>query len=343
MENIVIKKDLEIFVNSFCFEEEIKNKTFLITGSTGLIGSTLIKCLLEVDKVKKLGIKIVSIARSKNKAYSIFGNSPIIWYYQDMMDPLVLDSCLNVDYVIQCASSTSSRFYVEHPVETINTAFLGTNNLLRYSVENKVKGFVYLSSLESYGTIMDKEEIIETDMGYINPLDVRSGYSLGKRMVECLCHSYAKEYGLNVTIARLTQTFGAGVSLEDNRVFAQFSKSIIKNEPIIMHTTGESSKPYCYTVDAVRAILYMLFKGESGQAYNVANSDSYISIHDLAVFLCNDFNKNCNVIVELKDNMGYAPITKLNLNTEKLKSLGWKPLYSLHDMFSQLIDYYKTF
>lgn len=247
-----------------------------------------------------------------------------------------------VDYIVHCANSTSSKFYVEKPVENINTAYIGTNNILRFAKDNQVKSVVYLSSLESYGTIYNDQEINEDIMGYLTPTDVRSSYSLGKRATECLCHCYAKEYGVPVKIARLTQTFGAGVSLEDNRVFAQFAKSIILGEDIVLHTKGESSKPYCYTIDAINALLYLLLEGKDGEAYNVANSDTYISIFCMAQFLVENYNPRCKTVIELNDNMGYAPVTHLNLNTDKLKSLGWKPHYGLKEMYSQLINYYKS-
>lgn len=340
-ENITVEEDLQFFVDHNPFEEELKGKTFLITGSTGLIGSIFIKCMLALNTKKNARINIIALARNPQKVKSVFGNVSVKWIYQDIADPL---SFFNerVDYIVHCANSTSSKFYVEHPVENINAAYIGTNNILEYARTHLVKSVVYLSSLESYGTIHNDVEITEDMGGFISPTDVRSSYSLGKRAVECLCHCYAKEYGVPVKIARLTQTFGAGISLDDSRVFAQFAKSIIQGEDIELHTNGVSAKPYCYIIDAVCAILYLLFKGVDGEAYNVANADTYISIYDMAQFLIDNFNPTCNLVVDIKDNMGYAPVTRLNLNTDKLKALGWKPHYDLKNMYINLIKYYKT-
>lgn len=341
MDNIVVKNDISFFVEHVPFLDRIRNRSFLVTGATGLIGSTLIKCLLATNEKYDANIKIVAMARNQEKAKTIFGESPVQLIYQDMSQPL-FGLGFTIDYIVHCANSTSSKFYVEHPVENINTAYLGTNNVLRFAKDNNVKSVVYLSSLECYGTVDDDKEITEDMMGYITPTDVRSSYSLGKRATECLCHCYAKEYGVPVKMARLTQTFGAGVSLEDNRVFAQFAKSIIKGEDIILHTNGESAKPYCYTIDCICAILYLLMAGENGEAYNVANSETYISIYDMAKFLVDNFNPKCKAKIELNDNMGYAPVTHLNLKTEKLQNLGWTPYYGLKEMYGQLINYYKT-
>lgn len=341
MENSIVKRDIDFFVEHVPFLDQLRNRSILVTGATGLIGSTLIKCLLGMNEKYDANIRIVAMARNQEKAKSIFGDTTISWIFQDMTQPL-FSVGYTIDYIVHCANSTSSKFYVEKPVENINTAYIGTNNILKFAKDNQVKSLVYLSSLESYGTIDNDQEVSEDMMGYINPIDVRSSYSLGKRATECLCHCYAKEFGVPVKMARLTQTFGAGVSLEDNRVFAQFAKSIIRGDDIILHTKGESAKPYCYTIDCVCAILYLLLKGADGEAYNVANSDTYISIYDMATFMSSKFNPNCKVVVELHDDMGYAPVTHLNLNTDKLKALGWTPYYNLERMYSQLIDYYKT-
>lgn len=340
-ENPIIKKDLDFFIAHIPFLKELYGKCILVTGATGLIGSTIVKCMLALNEKSGANIHIVGMARNPQKVKSIFDGAHITWIFQDVKDMLSFPD-ITIDYIIHCANSTSSKFYVECPVENINTAYLGTNNLLEYAMAHPVQSMVYLSSLECYGTIRNNDEITEDVMGYITPTDVRSSYSLGKRAVECLCHCYAKEYGVPVKMARLTQTFGAGVSLEDNRVFAQFAKSIINGNDIILHTKGESAKPYCYTIDAVLAIFYILLKGSDGEAYNVANSETYISVQDLAQFLASTFSTTSNVLIEQKEGMGYAPITQLNLNTDKLKALGWKPYYGLKDMFSSLINYYQT-
>lgn len=343
IENPIVQQDIDFFIEHFPFAEHIKEKTFLVTGATGLIGSILIKCLLRLNQETNLGIKIVAVARNKQKVHDLFGDCEIQWIWQDMTEPLDLSS-FDIHYIIHCASPTSSQFYVNSPVETINTAFIGTRQLLEYAaLHPSMQGMVYLSSLESYGTIYDDTVLVTEEVsGYINPIDVRSSYSLGKRMVECLCHAYASEYHVPVVMARLTQVFGAGVSTHDTRVFAQFAKSIINGKDIVMHTKGESAKPYCYTIDAINALFYLLLKGESGKVYNVATPNTYISICDLAHLLVEKFNNSCRVVIEAKDNMGYAPVTKLNLSTEKLETLGWKPFFRLEEMFGRLINYYKS-
>lgn len=197
---------------------------------------------------------------------------------------------------------------------------------------------MYLSSLEVYGEIYDDSKpVCEDSQGYLDVMAVRSSYPMAKRAAENLCCLYAAEYGVPVMVARLTQTTGAGIALDDNRVIAQFARLATYGNDIVLHTTGESARPYCYTTDAVSAILYILFKGKKGNVYNVANDNTYISARDMAEFVRVNFNPSIKVRVELKNDMGYAPVTKLNLSTEKLKGLGWLPRYGLYEIFDRLI------
>lgn len=340
--NPIVNIDISTFVEHFPFSNELRNSTILITGATGLIGSTLVRCILGLNQQKNTNINVIGLVRSINKAKTLIEDDSVVWISYDLTNPIDLER-IKVDYIFHCACPTSSRFYVEYPVELIKTSVQGSISILDFAKQVRVKGLVYLSSCEVYGSILDdSKELTEDCSGYIDPTDVRSGYPMAKRLVETLCHSYSKEYNVPVTIARLTQTFGAGVSLDDNRVFAQFAKSVIFGKDIELHTAGESSKPYCYTLDAVIALFYLLLKGKHGEAYNIANEQTYISIKHLAKYIAKNFSKDLKVIFVEKNNMGYAPETKLRMSTKKLEALGWKPLFSLDDMLKKLIDYYKT-
>ena len=331
--NNLLKEDVEEFSSAFPLKENLEGAKFLITGATGLIGSTLVRCLLGL----KQNLIITCPVRNIGKANNLFGREDNLGFVEcDLVDYLNrLDG--DFDYIIHCASPTAGTYMKEHPVETFELAIESTRSLLNFAVKSKVKSIVYVSSLEYYGQITTDRIITEKEQGFIDPLSSRSSYPLGKRAAEYLCSSYAQEYGVNVKIARLTQTFGIGVSSNDNRVFAQFARSVIQGADIVMHTTGESAKPYCYTTDCVSAMLYILLKGENGEAYNVANPNTYISIRDMANFLQSQFNPKIQVRIELHPEMGYAPVTKLRLSADKLMSLGWLPRYNLRDMFDKLI------
>ena len=191
----------------------------------------------------------------------------------------------------------------------------------------------------AYGQIFDDEMPLTEEMqGYVDPLNVRSSYSMGKRMCECMCVSAYKEYGVPVKIARLAQTFGAGIAASDNRVFAQFAKSVIVGKDIILHTDGKLKRQYLYLTDAISGILYVLLKGRNGEAYNVANDETYISIKEMAEMICREFRPQLKVKhVEECEDRGYAPVTKTRMTSAKLEKLGWKPRLSLRDMYDRLI------
>jgi nucleoside-diphosphate-sugar epimerase len=165
---------------------------------------------------------------------------------------------------------------------------------------------------------------------------------MAKRAVENLCCLYAAEYGVPAKVARLTQTTGAGISRDDNRVIAQFARLVAQGQDIVLHTTGESARPYCYLMDCISAILFILLKGNPGESYNVANEETYISARGMAEYLKQHFNPSIQIRVELNGSMGYAPATKQRLSAQKLRNLGWEPEYPLHRIFERLIAYLKS-
>lgn len=330
------QEDIQKFVRTFALADELANVSFLITGATGLIGASLIRCLLALDK----GIRIIAPVRNMEKARAMFEDlfQRVEWKEGDLSS-YDYDQVGEVDYVVHCAAPTSSKFFIDCPVETIRVIYESTASLLSYAHRQNVKGFVYLSSLEVYGSGLPDTKITEDMQGYWDLMNIRSSYPVAKRAIENLCCAYASEYGVPVKVARLTQTTGAGIAKDDNRVIAQFAKLAAKGEDIVLHTTGDSARPYCYTTDCVSALLYILLKGKKGEAYNVANDSTYISARGMAEFLRDNFNPAIDVRVELNDNMGYAPVSKLDLSTEKLRTLGWQPQYDLKQLFERLIAY----
>ena len=334
--NQIQQEDIREFAQSFILQDNLSGSRFLITGATGLIGSALVHCLLALNR----GIEVTCPVRSIEKAKAMYENEfeKIHFVECDLLAYLNGLSADNVfQYIVHCASPTAGKYMTEHPVETYLLAIDTTKAILDYARKANLHGIVYVSSLEYYGQNNNDDIITEDKLGYVDGTDPRSSYPLGKRAAEYLCAAYAKEYGVNAMIARLTQTFGAGVAPDDIRVFAQFARSIIAGTDIVLHTKGESAKPYCYTTDCISAILYILLKGEAGEAYNVANDVTYITIRDMAEFLRDHFNPKINVIVESHPEMGYAPVTKLHLSSAKLQALGWRARFGLKEMFCRLM------
>ena len=292
MENIILEQDIIELINNCNLYEKFEDQTILVTGATGLIGSLIVKGFLAYVKKSKKKIKIIAVVRDRKKAINVFRD-----YLSDFIDIIELDIVNEkihfeekVDYIFHCASRTASRDFVEEPVETIETAIYGTNNVLKFANKKQIKAIVYLSSLEVYGIPQLGNEMScldEKQYKYLDPMEVRSSYSEGKRMVENLCVSYSVEYKIPVKIARLTQTFGAGINYNDTRVFAEFARCAVEGKDIVLHTKGETVRNYCYTIDAIRALLYIALYGKDREAYNVANEDTAISIYELAKRMSN--------------------------------------------------------
>ena len=322
--------------------EKLQDAVIFVTGGTGLIGSTLIKGIMSYNRCYDANIKVLVLARNIKKVESIFGK-----FLQDKCFKVIIGDVNHlpqinesVDYIIHGASITASSDFVQQPVDTILTAVGGTNNILKLAREKKIKGMVYMSSMEVYGTPIDGMPLSEDDMGYLNPLAVRSSYSESKQMAENLCVAYYSQYEVPIRIARLTQTFGPGVTKNDNRVFAEFARCAKTGEDIVLQTKGETERMYLYTGDAVIALLTILCRGKNGEAYNVANESTYCSIKEMAELVAENFSAGkSKVVINIPDtpNQSYNPPCHINLDCSKIKQMGWEASKDMKEMFARMI------
>lgn len=345
MEKSMEEMDLEYIANSDLEWSKYKNKTIFVTGATGLIGSLLVKAFAYYNCLHQGNIKIIGLIRNEEKAKRIYGK----WYNNYGIHLMIGDIeqipviAGDIDYIFHTVSITASKMMVQHPVLTIQTSYMGTKNVLDLAVDKKIEGMVYVSSMEVYGIPDEKKEYItEKDLGYIELENVRSSYSEGKRICECLCNAYVAEFGLTVKSARLAQTFGAGVLQEDNRVYAQFARSAMKKENLVLRTDGSSEGNYCYTRDVIRALLLLGYSGKVGEAYNVVNEKSHMTIREMAELVANDVsNGEIKVEFDIPDeakSLGYAPKVKMHLSSEKLNKLGWKAEVDMKEAYLRMMN-----
>lgn len=331
MENT--QKDINEIVSEVDLFSGLKNSDVLVTGATGLIGSMLLKAIFYAGKKYDLGINLVGQARNISKAKSIFAGEFDGIKFVDSIDG-------EYDYIVHTISPTKSKYFINNPVETIQASVELTIRALEVA-RNSQANMVYLSSMEQYGIPYERGQIMTEDkIGIINHLEVRSSYPESKRICECLCASYASEYKVNVKIARLAQTFGTGVSLDDNRMPMQFARAVVENKDIVLHTDGNSVSNFVYITDAITGILTIMQKGEAGQAYNVCNDNETRRVLEIAELVCRYVaNDKICVKIEKHDNMGYAPDVEMYLNSEKLKGLGWNPRVPMVEAYRRLAIY----
>lgn len=342
MKNVLVEDFKQLAERNIPWEE-LRGKTFLITGATGLIGSLLVRFLLYANETIGLNAKVYAVVRNPEKADKIFADNKtnaLSYVVADLEKDEV--TCTGTcDYIIHAAAVTASKIMVSDPVRTIRTAIDGTEKMLQFAVEKKVSAFVYISSMEIYGQPKTEGKTTEKDLGYVDIESVRSCYPEGKRMCECLCTAYASQYDVNVISARLAQTFGAGILPTENRVFAQFARSAMKGQNIVLHTTGESEGNYVYTTDAIAAILILLVKGKAGEAYNIANEESHITIRNMAQLVADEIaDGKIQVVIDIPENsaaLGYAPSVKMQLDASKMCELGWNPEVGLADAYKRMI------
>jgi UDP-glucuronate decarboxylase len=323
--------------------DKFKGQSVLVTGGTGLIGSTLIKALCYASTVKGLQVKIFALVRNLEKAERMLGHeNESLHFIKGSVENLPAIN-VPVDYIIHGASPTASLFFVQHPVETIQIAVKGTSNLLELAREKAIKSFVYLSSMEVYGAPQADTLIPESQGCTLDSMAVRSCYPIAKRLCENLCASYAQEYHVPAKVIRLAQTFGPGVLKDDKRVFAEFARDAMEGKDIELQTAGTSKREYLYTADAVSAILTVLLNGAEGQVYNAGNPGTYCSIVEMAQMIVQKIAQNkiqvqMPPITEGKDNNSkFSPAHHLHLDVSKLKELRWEPTRGLKEMYERMI------
>ena len=345
-ENQFVVEDLKnVAADKVVSWDKLNNKSVLVTGATGLIGSLLVKALLYSADNNGADITIGAFIRNKDKADKVLGNLKkdhpnLVYEIGDLSDGLNLSR--RYDYIIHAASATGSKDFIEKPVETILTTVESTKNFLKYAKENSIDSMVYISSMEVYGEI-PHETVKEEDFGLLNWMNLRSSYPQSKRLAETLCLSYCSEYGVPVKIVRPTLTFGPGVSKEDNRVFAQFARAVINRTDITLLTKGGTKRDYLYTADAVKGILTILLLGKNGEAYNLSNQDSYCTILEMAQMCCGLANNEISVKFDLDPEKSkcYPKEQKIQLDNSKYRALNNSSKTSIKDIYIKLISYLK--
>ena len=309
-----------------------RNSSILITGANGLIASDLVDTLMYFNKEYAINNRIIALCRNKERAqkrFTSFLDCPL--FELEIQDIREFRMEQYVDYIVHAASNAHPRAYAMRPIETMQTNLLGTMRILNYASSEQCKKVVYVSTSEIYGEVPDgMDRFQETEFGCINTLNPRSCYSESKRCAETLCACYVKERGVDISVVRPGYVYGRQITEENSRADAQFLRRVLAKENIIMKSKGEQKRSYCYVMDAVTALLYVMVRGKTGEAYNIANSNSEATIKQFAETMA----QSGDVCVEFdlpseEERSGYSVIKNSLLDDGKLKKLGWKASYDL--------------
>ena len=343
----IIEEDLVNIYHTDIPWSRFFNKTILISGASGFLPAYLVESLLYINKKNpSANIKVIALVRNEANARNRFSHyltsKDLILLVQDVCEEIRLTT--KIDFIIHAASQASPKYYGKDPVGTINANVIGTTNLLKLAKLNNVEGFLYFSSSEVYGNLPNSMiPTSEDNFGFINPVNLRSCYSEGKRAGETICISWHHQYKIPIFIVRPFHTYGPGMSLDDGRVYADFVRDIVECKDIEMKSDGKAIRAFCYISDATLAFFKVLLEGEVGNAYNVGNDNCVTSIVDLAEKLVKIFpERNLNVIKVKQENEAYinTSISKNIPNINKIKKLNWNPKIKILEGFNRTIQYY---
>ncbi len=334
-------EDIKRLSNEDLSFDKLKDSSVLITGASGLIGSFFIDTIMYLNKEKDLNCKIYAVGRSetgKDRFNCYNDNSLFEYICHDVNDELTID--YKIDYVIHLASNTHPVLYATKPISTITTNVIGTKNLLDFAVNCDCKRFIFASSNEIYGENRGDVELFDEEYcGYINSNTLRAGYPESKRCGEALCQAYKEEKGLDIVVARFTRTYGPTMLKDDSKAISQFILKALNKEDIVLKSEGKQYYSFTYVYDAVYGLFVVLLNGINGEAYNISNIESDITLKDLASTIAGVVGKK--VVFEIPnatESKGFSKATKARLDNTKLKEIGYNPKYNIEDGVKKTIE-----
>ena len=355
------QEDLEKVTSMGLPWEMLRGRRFLISGATGMIGSTLIDVLMKRNREQNLNCRIIALGRNEEKARGRFQeylNDDLFTFIKsdindrddlcrayetisrDVFSETGEESDGVIEYVFHAASNTHPVAYATDPIGTVMTNIAGLNNLLSFAADHRCLRFLFASSNEIYGENRGDVELFDEEYcGYINCNTMRAGYPESKRAGEALCQAYIQQRGLDVVIPRFTRSFGPTLLSTDTKALSQFLKKGVAREDIVLKSEGYQYYSYTYVCDAVSGLLTCLFRGVCGEAYNIADQSCDITLRDLAQMIAE--YAGTKVVFELPDETeraGYSTATKARLDSSKIKMLGWKAQFDIRTGLGHTIE-----
>ena len=311
----------------------LKNKSIIVTGGLGLIGSAIVDLLVESNVSKFIYV----LGRNEQKYNERYGNlSNVHFVKYDALKSVNLN--IEPDFVIYAAGLASPDLYVKQPVETMLSNFMGLQGLLAYCKNKSVEKFIYISSSEVYGNVEKCESLKENNYGIINIDDIRLSYAEAKRASELLCRSYFSEYGIKTIIVRPGHIYGPSASSDDRRISAEFAYKAACRENLVMKSSGLQKRSYCYSLDCARAILRLMISGVAGEAYNIGHSEK-ITIREMAKILADAGGVKLLAKKPTDEELkAFNPMNNATLDDAKIRSLGHNDIFSVKEGLNHTVE-----
>lgn len=303
-----------------------KVSRILVTGGAGFVGSHL------VDRLIERGDHVIVIdnyftGRKENVLHHV-GNPRFELIRHDVVEPIMLE----VDQIYHLACPASPVYYKYNPIKTIKTNVMGTLNMLGLAKRVGAR-FLLTSTSEVYGDPLQHPQA-ESYWGNVNPIGVRSCYDEGKRTAETLTMDYHRGHGMQVRIARIFNTYGPRMCIDDGRVVSNFVAQALRKEPLTVYGDGKQTRSFQYVSDLVEGLI-RLMEGDHVGPFNLGNPGEFTML-ELAKVVQETIDPNAKI--EFKPNTEDDP-HKRKPNISKAKELlGWEPTVSLRDGLPRMVD-----
>ena len=304
----------------------------IVSGAAGFIGSHM------CDRLLAEGHAIVGLDNfltgSERNLEHLAGQSRFRLIRHDVTLPLGLDG--PIDTVIHMASPASPKDYLQHPIETLDVGSAGTRQMLELARAHNAS-FLLTSTSETYGDPLVHPQV-ETYWGNVNPVGLRSCYDESKRFAEALTMAFHRTYKLRTNIARIFNTYGPRMKLNDGRVVPAFLDQALRGEPMTVFGDGSQTRSFCYVSDLVDG-LYRLMQSAEPYPVNLGNPQ------EMTILL---FAEHIRRLTKSKSGIIHEPLPQDDPKQRKpdigkaRRILGWKPRVSLEDGLRQTIEYFRT-